>query len=45
MPFQQLHWEVGEKGLAGQWYIKIHGGLERLDIQMSYAKTAVIATT
>lgn len=43
VPFQQVHWETGEKGLAGTWWIKVHGGLASVEITTRYAKTSVIA--
>lgn len=42
VPFQHLHWESGERGLAGQWWIKAHGGLSSVEITTRYAKTYVI---
>lgn len=42
VPFQHLHWEHGEKGLAGQWWIKCHGGLTSIELTTRYAKTNVI---
>lgn len=42
VPFQHLHWESGEKGLAGQWWVKAHGGLASVEITTRYAKTYVI---
>lgn len=43
IPFQQVHWETGEKGLAGKWYMKFHGGLASVEVDTRYAKTGVIA--
>lgn len=42
VPFQQVHWEHGEKNLAGKWYIKCHGGLTSMEVTTRYAKTAVV---
>jgi peptidoglycan hydrolase-like protein with peptidoglycan-binding domain len=42
VPFQHLHWEHGEKGLAGKWYLRVHGGLTSVELTTRYAKTNVI---
>ncbi len=42
VPFQHLHWEHGEKGLAGAWYLRAHGGLTSVELTTRYAKTNVI---
>jgi peptidoglycan hydrolase-like protein with peptidoglycan-binding domain len=42
VPFQHLHWEHGEKGLAGKWYLRVHGGLSSVELTTRYAKTNVI---
>lgn len=43
VPFQQTHFEEGEKGLAGAWWMKFHGGVSRVTVTTRYAKTHVVA--
>lgn len=43
VPFQQLHWEEGEKGHGGRWWMKFHGGLASVEITTRYGKVRVIA--
>jgi hypothetical protein len=42
VPFQQVHWEQGEKNVGGVWWIKVHGGVSAVQITTRYAKAYAI---
>lgn len=43
VPFQQLHWEDGEKGVGGTWWMKVHGGCAKMNVTTRYSKVRVLA--
>jgi len=43
VPFDRLHFEDGQKGVGGAWWITAAGGASELVITTRYAKTHVIA--
>jgi len=45
VPFQQLHFEEGQAGKGGRWWMKFHGGLASVELSTRYAKTHVVAVT
>ena len=44
VPMDGLHWEQGEKGVAGAWWIRVHGGCSSVTITTRYGKTAVLVS-
>jgi N-acetylmuramoyl-L-alanine amidase len=42
VPFQQLHFESGEVGKGGKWFMKVHGGVKSMTISTRYAKAHTI---
>ena len=43
VPFQMLHFEQGEKGQGGRWWMRVHGGVASMEITTRYAKVHVVA--
>jgi Peptidase family M23 len=37
------HWESGEKGLGGRWYMRCEGGISSMKIGTRYAKIGVVS--
>jgi hypothetical protein len=37
------HWEAGEKGLGGRWYLRCEGGISSVKLGTRYAKIGVIS--
>lgn len=42
VPFQMVHFEAGQKGVGGQWYMRVHGGVSAMTLDTRYCKTAVV---
>jgi hypothetical protein len=42
VPFQQLHFESGDAGLGGSWFMKVHGGVSKMELTTRYAKVHTI---
>ncbi len=42
VPFQQVHFEEGQAGLGGRWFMRVHGGASAMDLKTRYCKSHVI---
>ena len=42
VPFQQMHFEEGEAGLGGRWFMRVHGGASAMDLTTRYCKSHVL---